>query len=39
MHDGEGRLLTHTDAKDRPTNYRYSVAGLVAERIDAAGNE
>nr|WP_315447246.1 RHS repeat-associated core domain-containing protein [uncultured Pseudomonas sp.] len=34
--DAEGRLLAYVDQLDRCTTWRYSAAGLVAERVDAA---
>ena len=36
-HDAEGRLLTHRDAMERSTTYRYASSGLIEERIDALG--
>ncbi|NMZ57099.1 SdiA-regulated domain-containing protein, partial [Pseudomonas lundensis] len=34
--DAEGRLLAHTDGLNRCTTWRYTAAGLIDERIDAA---
>ncbi|ATA52124.1 hypothetical protein CKY39_01965 [Variovorax boronicumulans] len=34
-HDAEGRLLAHRDALQRETRYQYTVAGQIAQRIDA----
>jgi RHS repeat-associated protein len=34
-YDAEGRLLAHVDGLDRCTSWRYTAAGLVAERVDA----
>ena len=34
--DAEGRLLTHVDDLGRCTTWRYTAAGLIAERTDAA---
>ncbi|WP_347900828.1 RHS repeat-associated core domain-containing protein [Pseudomonas purpurea] len=34
--DAEGRLLVHVDALDRCTTWSYTVAGQIAERVDAA---
>jgi len=36
-HDAEGRLLAHIDAMQRTTAYRYTAAGLIAQRTDALG--
>nr|WP_315403945.1 RHS repeat-associated core domain-containing protein [uncultured Pseudomonas sp.] len=36
--DAESRLLAHVDALDRCTTWTYTVAGLLAERVDAAEN-
>lgn len=33
--DAEGRLLAHVDGLDRCTTWKYSAAGLIAERVDA----
>ena len=38
-HDAEGRLLAHTDVLGHTTRYGYSEAGLIARRIDAAGQQ
>ncbi|WP_244788401.1 RHS repeat-associated core domain-containing protein [Cupriavidus pauculus] len=35
-HDAEGRLLSHTDALNRRTTWRYNEAGLLDKRTDAA---
>ncbi|MGF2879681.1 RHS repeat-associated core domain-containing protein [Acinetobacter johnsonii] len=35
VHDAEGRLLVHLDAKQQQTRYEYDVAGLITRRIDA----
>ncbi|EMD9442626.1 RHS repeat protein, partial [Burkholderia cepacia] len=35
--DAEGRLLTHIDALGRRTEWDYTEAGLLAQRVDAAG--
>ncbi|MDN7874661.1 RHS repeat-associated core domain-containing protein [Burkholderia aenigmatica] len=35
--DAEGRLLTHIDALGRRTEWDYTEAGLLAKRVDAAG--
>ncbi|WP_217709462.1 RHS repeat-associated core domain-containing protein [Burkholderia cepacia] len=35
--DAEGRLLTHIDALGRRTEWDYTEAGLLASRVDAAG--
>lgn len=35
IHDAEGRLLVHHDAKQQQTRYEYDVAGLIIRRIDA----
>jgi RHS repeat-associated protein len=34
--DAEGRLLAHSDGLERCTTWRYSTAGFIAERVDAA---
>jgi RHS repeat-associated protein len=34
--DAEGRLLAHSDGLDRCTTWRYTPAGFIAERTDAA---
>jgi RHS repeat-associated protein len=34
--DAEGRLLAHSDGLERCTTWRYTAAGFIAERIDAA---
>ncbi|WP_456291887.1 RHS repeat-associated core domain-containing protein [Pseudomonas sp. AK106] len=34
--DAEGRLLAHSDGLERCTTWRYSAAGFIAERVDAA---
>jgi RHS repeat-associated protein len=34
--DAEGRLLAHSDGLDRCTTWRYTSAGFIAERTDAA---
>jgi RHS repeat-associated protein len=34
-HDAEGRLLVHRDPLQRETRYEYTVAGQIAQRIDA----
>ncbi|MGE8452377.1 MAG: DUF6531 domain-containing protein, partial [Pseudomonadales bacterium] len=36
--DAEGRLLGHIDALGQATSWSYSEAGLLTERIDAAGH-
>ncbi|SMC29050.1 YD repeat-containing protein [Andreprevotia lacus DSM 23236] len=36
-YDAEGRLLNHTDPLGQTTRYSYTLAGLVNQRIDAAG--
>ncbi|MDN3222573.1 RHS repeat-associated core domain-containing protein [Pseudomonas nunensis] len=33
--DAEGRLLAYVDGLDRCTTWKYSAAGLIAERVDA----
>ncbi|MCS3525956.1 RHS repeat-associated core domain-containing protein [Acinetobacter johnsonii] len=35
VHDAEGRLLVHLDAKQQQTRYEYDAAGLITRRIDA----
>ena len=35
VHDAEGRLLAHVDAKQQQTRYEYDAAGLITKRIDA----
>ncbi|WP_081421331.1 RHS repeat-associated core domain-containing protein [Burkholderia contaminans] len=35
--DAEGRLLTHIDALGRRTEWDYTEVGLLAKRVDAAG--
>ncbi|SIT16308.1 RHS repeat-associated core domain-containing protein [Achromobacter sp. MFA1 R4] len=35
--DAEGRLLAHIDALGRRTQWTYNGAGLLAQRLDAAG--
>ncbi len=34
--DAEGRLLAHSDGLERCTTWRYTAAGFIAERVDAA---
>ncbi|UJA02039.1 RHS repeat-associated core domain-containing protein [Acinetobacter johnsonii] len=34
VHDAEGRLLVHLDAKQQQTRYEYDAAGLITRRID-----
>lgn len=35
VHDAEGRLLVHLDAKQQKTRYEYDAAGLITRRTDA----
>ena len=35
VHDAEGRLLAHVDAKGQLTQYQYDAAGLISSRTDA----